>query len=154
MISTSLYRIARTFLDVAEVAGHVNNPQILAFLQTDETWPTADEVPWCSAFMNYVCKLVDLPRSRSLSARSWLRIGIPIELADARPDGDIVILKRGEGAQPGPEVINAPGHVGLYAGRDGDKVLLLGGNQGDKVSIAAFPASRVLGVRRLEQGII
>jgi hypothetical protein len=90
-----------------------------------------------------------LDRSRSAAARSWLDVGDPVILASAQPGSDVVILSRGAGKQPGPEVVNAPGHVGFYAGRDGDNVLLLGGNQGNQVSIASFPASRVLGVRRL-----
>jgi hypothetical protein len=39
--------------------------------------------------------------------------------------------------------------VGWFAGVDKGQVLVLGGNQGDQVSVASFPVSRVLGVRRL-----
>jgi len=65
---------------------------------------------------------------------------------------DVVILKRGEGAQPGPEVVNAPGHVGLFAGREGDSILLLAGNQSDAINVQRFPASEILGIRRLAWG--
>jgi len=41
------------------------------------------------------------------------------------------------------------GHVGFYGGLMGSQVLTLGGNQGDTVSIAPFPKSTLLGVRRL-----
>lgn len=37
----------------------------------------------------------------------------------------------------------------ILAGLEGGRVLVLGGNQGDQVSIAGFPAERLLGVRRL-----
>lgn len=109
----------------------------------------ADEVPWCSSFLNRICWLLRLPRSKSAAARSWLTVGraIPIEEADA--DTDVVILKRGGAGQPGPEVLKAQGHVGLYAGRDGDRVLVLGGNQGNAVSVAGFPVNQILGIRRL-----
>jgi hypothetical protein len=61
-----------------------------------------------------------------------------------------VILKRGSGIQPGPEVTRgAPGHVGLYAGIEGENVLVLGGNQGNAVSLQRFQMKNVLGVRRL-----
>ena len=43
----------------------------------------------------------------------------------------------------------AQGHVGLFAGLQGDRVHLLGGNQGNTISIAAFPVQDVLGARRL-----
>jgi hypothetical protein len=41
------------------------------------------------------------------------------------------------------------GHVGFFRqmSADGSKVYVLGGNQGDAVSIAAFPANKVLGYR-------
>jgi hypothetical protein len=77
-----------------------------------------------------------------------------VDLADARV-GDVVILKRGAGSQPGPEVVNAPGHVGFFAGwkearqNETNDLLLLGGNQNDEVNLSSFPQSKVLGVRRV-----
>jgi len=60
-----------------------------------------------------------------------------------------VILRRGQGEQPGPDVIDAPGHVGFFAGVSGGSILVLGGNQSDAVNVKAFPADSVLGIRRL-----
>ena len=60
-----------------------------------------------------------------------------------------MILKRGGSNQPGPEVIKATGHVGFYAGEEGNNVLVLGGNQSDAVNIRPFPWNRVLGIRSL-----
>ena len=49
-----------------------------------------------------------------------------------------------------PTIIRAPGHVGLFDGRDRDgRVRLLGGNQDNRVKVAPFAAVDVLGVRRL-----
>jgi uncharacterized protein (TIGR02594 family) len=108
-----------------------------------------DEVPWCSSFVNRIAWELRLPRSKSARARSWLTVGTPITLTDAEPGFDVVVLKRGGENEPGPEVLLAQGHVGLFAGLEGEKVLVLGGNQGDMVSIAPFRRDRVLGVRRL-----
>jgi len=102
-----------------------------------------------AGFINYVAWLLRLPRSKSLLARSWLTIGEVIELEDAEAGFDVVIFKRGGGNQPGPHVVDAPGHVGFFAGIEGRNILLLGGNQGDSVSIGSYPKSRLLGVRRL-----
>lgn len=148
-LEVSAYDIAQRFIGVREVPGQKDNAQVLAMLKLDGDWPEHDEVPWCSAFANYVAWLLRLPRSKSLAARSWLAVGTPIRLKDAEPGFDIVVLRRGGGDQPGPEVLNAPGHVGWFAGLDGPSVLLLGGNQGDSVSVQPFAAARVLGVRRL-----
>lgn len=148
-MNITVFDLAQRFVGVKEVPGAGSNPQVLAFLRLDDSWPQGDDVPWCSAFANYVAWLLRLPRSKNLAARSWLNVGVPISLFQATL-GDIVILKRGGGEQPGPEVISAPGHVGFYAGHDGATVYVLGGNQGDSVSIAPFPVFRILGIRRIE----
>ena len=142
------FDIAQRFVGIKEVGGSVDNPQIMAMLKLDNEWPEADEVPWCSAFANYICWLLRLPRSKSLRARSWLEIGKGIPLDSASP-GDIIVLQRGAGEQPGPEVLKAPGHVGFYAGRFGDYIEVLGGNQSDTVKVSRYHKKRLLGVRRL-----
>jgi len=148
-IEISAYELAQRFVGTQEVNGTTSNPQVLAMLRLDDAWPEDDSVPWCSAFTNYVAWLLRLPRSKSLRARSWLSVGEVIAFENADPGFDVVIFKRGSGTQPGADVIDAPGHVGFYAGTEGTKVLVLGGNQGDSVSITAYPKSRLLGVRRL-----
>ena len=154
MIETSAFQIAERFIGIKETAGIMDNPMILAMLRLAadgdyDAWPEHDEVPWCSAFANYVCHLLRLPRSKSLRARSWLGVGRRISLDDARIGEDIVILWRGEAPQPGPEIVDAPGHVGFYAGHDDTYVQILGGNQGDTVSVRSYRLERILGVRRL-----
>jgi uncharacterized protein (TIGR02594 family) len=148
-IELSAFDMAQRFTGITEVPGSTSNPQILAMLRLDMEWPEGDEVPWCSAFMNYIAWLLRLPRSKDLRARSWLLVGQPIALAEAEAAFDVVILKRGSGNQPGPEVIDAKGHVGLFAGLEGNEILILGGNQSDTVSIQRYDAGRLLGVRRL-----
>jgi len=148
-LNISAFDIAQRFVGSEEVGGSIDNPQIMAMLKLDNDWPENDEVPWCSAFTNYVCWLLRLPRSKNLRARSWLAIGRGIQLDDAIAGFDVVVLKRGKGSQPGPEVLEAPGHVGFYAGRFGEYVEVLGGNQSDRVKISRYHAKRILGVRRL-----
>ena len=149
-VELTAFDLAQRFVGVSESPGEiVSNPQILAMLRLDQPWPKGDDVPWCSAFMNYIAWLLRLPRSKSLRARSWLGIGRPLALADAVVGFDVVVLKRGSAKQPGPEVVEAPGHVGLFAGREGKSLLVLGGNQSDAVSVAPFSAARLLGIRRL-----
>lgn len=143
-----LFDIAQRFVGIEEVGGKVDNPQIMAMLKLDNSWPSEDEVPWCSAFANYICWLAHKPRSKSLRARSWLNIGRGITLDQAEP-GDIVVIKRGKEPQPGPEVTDAQGHVGFYAGMFGEFIEILGGNQSDTVKVSRYPRDRLLGVRRL-----
>jgi uncharacterized protein (TIGR02594 family) len=162
-IETSAYELASRFSGLAEVPGNDANPQILAMLKLDDSWPQDDEVPWCSAFVNYIAWLLRLPRSKSLRARSWLSVGTAVPFQYASVGGDIIVLKRGGEKQPGPEVIDAPGHVGFFGGWDTDEVIgggvvppkhikrawVLAGNQGNRVSLSLFDEYRILGVRRL-----
>ena len=143
------YQLAIRFLGLKEVPGPESDPLVLAMLKLDGDWPKDDSVPWCSAFVNWVFWLFALPRSGNLRARSWLQVGESIPLDQAVPGWDVVVFSRGAGEQPGPEVIDAPGHVGLFAGLEGDRILVLGGNQGDRVSIAPRARAGLLGVRRV-----
>ncbi len=140
--------LARRFIGIKETDGSKSTPIVLAMLQLCDKSVLDDSVAWCSAFCNFVCWLLDLPRSKSLAARSWLLVGTPVELADAKP-GDVVVLTRGGGTQPGPTVINAIGHVGFLDRFDGSMVWILAGNQGNAINVVPYPAGRVLGVRRL-----
>jgi uncharacterized protein (TIGR02594 family) len=148
-MDVTAFGLGQRFIGTKEIAGTSSNPLILAMLKLDATWVEADSVAWCSAWLNFVCWLLGLPRSKSLAARSWLLVGTSIPLSDARVGFDVVVLTRGAGKQPPASVIAASGHVGFYAGQDDANVQLLAGNQGDSVSIASFPKSRILGIRRL-----
>lgn len=137
---TSPYEAATQFIGIGEVQGMMDNELILAMLKLDAKWPTHDETPWCSAFINFICHVCKVPRSKSLAARSWLNIGKAIMIEDAKPGFDVVILERGSG-----------GHVGFYVAHNNNLVMLLGGNQGDRVSVSSFPRTRILGIRRIEE---
>jgi len=144
------YDLALRFMGIQEIPGKKDNPQILSMLKLDGDWPEHDEVPWCSAFVNYIAWLLRLPRSKSLRARSWLTVGIPILSIKAEAKNDVVILKRGGGdGSVGPEVLDAPGHVGFFSGLEENKIWVLGGNQSDGVSVAPYHRERLLGIRRL-----
>lgn len=94
---------------------------------------------WCAAFVNAALGASGQQGTGTLLARDFLKVGTA---TDRPAEGDIVVLTRGDprGWQ---------GHVGFYAGRDSNgNVLVLGGNQGNKVSVQSYPASRVLGYRK------
>ena len=149
---------AHRFVGVKELAGSRDHPLIQWWMSLcGYDLESHDEIPWCSGFVNGVMWDLRLPMSNSAAARSWLKVGEPVDLGDARL-GDVVVLKRGYGPQPGPEVIRAQGHVGFFAGwaspnpgtQPGPRdLLILGGNQNDSVSVATFPRERVLSIRRI-----
>jgi len=120
-----------------EVRGATDNPRIREFYR-EAGLKTAhhDEVPWCAAFLGACLERAGHSSTRSLLARSYLRWGAPV--ASGRY-GAIAILSRG--ADP------AAGHVGFLLGETDTKVVLLGGNQSDAVTVATYPKSRLLGYR-------
>jgi uncharacterized protein (TIGR02594 family) len=153
MMGTTAHSIAARYarLGVLEIPGPDDHPFIqwchsLCGLGLD----TPDEVPWCSSFAQHPAFELDLPRSKSARARSWLNVGIPTNLEDAERGFDIVVLARGEGPQPGPEVMMAPGHVGYFDSwnENGDPIIL-GGNQSNSVSFSSYRRDRILSIRRL-----
>lgn len=148
-VELTLYDYARKFMGTKEIVGPKDNSLIVWWLSLCKISDAHDEIAWCSAFLNGMCFGLGIVRSMIASARSWLLIGNPVNLEDAEIGNDIVILKRGDGDQPGPEVINAQGHVGIFAGMKGGKVQIFGGNQGNTVCHALFPIGRILGIRRL-----
>ena len=154
MSAQSAFAVAERFCGrIREIPGKKDHPLVLYMLQlaAGSDWPDCDEIPWCSAFVYFVAFVLDLerPGRHGLRARSWLQVGRAVSEHQARPGDDIVILKRGDGHQPGPEILDAKGHVGFYAGREDCHVLVLGGNQDNAVNISRYPAVRILSIRRL-----
>jgi uncharacterized protein (TIGR02594 family) len=148
-LEITAFDIAQRFVGIKEIPGSENNQHVLTMLRLDQKWPENDEVPWCSAFVNYITWLLRLPRSKSLLARSWLNVGRPVEIENAEAGFDVVVLKRSGKNQPDADVVDAPGHVGFYAGETPGYVHVLGGNQGDAVNLRYYPYERILGIRRL-----
>ncbi|MTI22657.1 TIGR02594 family protein [Fulvivirga sp. RKSG066] len=110
-------------------------------------WVNDDETPWCSIFVNWVAKKSNLKGTNKANARSWLLIG---QNTDTNPEpGDVVIFWR-------ESIHSWKGHVGFFFGysKSGDRVYCLGGNQGNQVSISAYPTDTVLGFRRLQPSTI
>lgn len=137
----AIYSAASAHLGLEEWPGSRHNPRILEmFAASGNAGISTDEVPWCAAYVGAVLAEVGLLGTGKLNARSYLNWGDPVELSDAQ-QGDIVVFWRGsrDGWQ---------GHVGFYGGVLGDDVLVLGGNQGNAVSVAPYPKARLLGVRR------
>lgn len=143
------YDVAKRFSGLHEIKGATDHPFIVWCLSICGLPNEPDETAWCSAFTNGIAYICGLPRSKRANARSWLTVGAKIGLEDAKCGYDIVVLKRGTGEQPGPDVLNAPGHVGFYHGHTSEVVYILGGNQSDAVGVSPYPVSRILGVRRL-----
>jgi uncharacterized protein (TIGR02594 family) len=131
--------VARAELGVSEIVGTRHNPRIVEYHTATDLAAEADEIAWCSSFVNWCVRRVGGRGTRSAAARSWLNWGSSVPLVKARY-GDIVILARGSSSWQG--------HVGFYVFSAGSHVWILGGNQSNRVSVAPYGIAKLLGVRR------
>lgn len=141
---------------VLETPGPGNNPTILAWADeigaAEETayarwaadWYASDSTAWCGLFVAICAVRANVdnrperrPPAKYLSALAWTAFGLPVRggLAEL---GDVLIFQRPGG-----------GHVGIYVGEDADAFHVLGGNQGDAVSIARIAKARCVAVRQV-----
>jgi uncharacterized protein (TIGR02594 family) len=126
---------------VREIPGSEHNPRILEYHRATELGASDDETPWCAAFVGWCLRMVFIQGSGRANARSYTAWG---DACKAVP-GAVTVLWRGK-----PD--GWQGHVGFLVGQENGKVLLLGGNQGDAVSVRSYPSNRVLGYRWPEGG--
>jgi len=123
-------------LGVKEIVGSSHNPEIIRWArELNISWYTNDEIPWCGLFIAYCAKMagvevVDAP----LRALSWSTYGTAVSEPML---GDILTFRRDGG-----------GHVGLYVGEDAMYYHVLGGNQGNSVSVTRIAKSRLHKARR------
>ena len=150
-MNVTLFDIASAFIGERERIGAEDNPWIRWCHSKTSGGESPDEIAWCSSAVNGCCHILNLPRSKSKAARSWLAVGRRVPTQEARQGYDVVVLKRGPDPQPGADVMAAQGHVGLFSRwlDGGARVEILGGNQGNAMSRARFNADRILAVQRL-----
>lgn len=130
---------ARAYLGQKEIKGPHHNPHVLKWWKDIGAPFADDETPWCGAFVGGVLSETGIrPVAGGASARAWLKLPVVIREPAV---GAVVVFWRGA-----PQA--ATGHVGFVVGQDRvGNLMVLGGNQGDAVSIRPFARNRVLGYR-------
>lgn len=135
----------RKLIGTTEIKGAKHNETVLALWQsafeaTDQPIPAVfknDETAWCGGFVGFVMANVGLTQhipSAFPMARAWATAGTKLE----KPAyGCVVVFTRSGG-----------GHVGFVVGKDKfGNLMVLGGNQSDKVSIVPFAKTRAIAYR-------
>lgn len=132
--------IARGEIGVTEIEGPKSNSRIVEYAKVAIGVEAPDSEAWCAKFVGWVFAkdgLDETTGTRKANARSYLDWG---EKLDKPALGCVVVFWR-----VSPK--SWQGHVGFYIRSDSTHVWVLGGNQGNKVSIAKYPKSQVLGYR-------
>lgn len=128
-------------LGTAEIVGKGSNRTILSWRDELNQAGVAisgysdDDIPWCGLFAAIVTHragkaVVENP----LWARNWAKFGFggyPASL------GDVLVFQR-----------NGGGHVGFYVAEDATAYHVLGGNQGNRVSVTRVAKDRCVATRR------
>lgn len=134
-------RAARAKLGTREAAGAANSPTIMGWAKKLGTRVlgmvyNADSVPWCGLFVATCIAEAGLPTAPiAVRASAWGKWGASIA-ADRLAPGAVLVFQRPGG-----------GHVGFYVGEDDAAYHVLGGNQGDAVTITRIAKSRCVARR-------
>lgn len=119
-----------------EIVGQQSNPVIMGWAKELKlSQYTNDDTAWCGLYLGIVMKRAEREVVKDpLWARNWAKFGV----ASITPMlGDVLVFERGSG-----------GHVGIYVGETATSFHVLGGNQGNAVSIVLIAKSRLIACRR------
>jgi len=129
---------ARAKLGIRETPGAKHTPAIMAWAMNLGSKVLgiaygADEIPWCGLFVAQVMAEAGFKSPPiAVRAKAWATWGDPAPAVE----GAILVFQRPGG-----------GHVGFYAGETKTAFLVLGGNQGDAVTMAYIAKSRCVAIR-------
>jgi uncharacterized protein (TIGR02594 family) len=126
---------AEKHIGLKEIKGPDHAPKIIQWLIKLKAWWKDDETPWCGVFVAACLKETGIAIPKHwYRAKAYLDWGREIRVPCY---GCIAIFERQGG-----------GHVGFVVGIDQfDRLLVLGGNQGNQVSVAPFDLHRATGYR-------
>lgn len=126
---------ARTLIGVREIPGAKHSPVIMGWIaklgaKVLGITVKDDETAWCGTFCAHVMQQAGIhPPPIAVRAKAWAKWGR--QLISPRP-GCVLVFDRKGG-----------GHVGLYVGESATDYYVLGGNQGNAVSIAPLAKERL-----------
>lgn len=99
--------------------------------------------PWCAYFHDAMLIEAGVGAMKSGLARAHLKWGVKVEEGDEQVGDSVILRRRKNGVDDG-----VLGHITFFVEGDDHTITGLGGNQGDKVCLATYRRSDILGVRR------
>ena len=136
MSEPSWLKIARSYEGLKEIPGPRHNQTIIRWLGKLKAWWSDDETPWCGVFVAHCMQESWLPFPKFyMRAKAWSDYGSLLR-RDRLAPGAILVFDRAGG-----------GHVGFYVGEDAGHYFVLGGNQGNAVSVMKLGKTRLVASR-------
>jgi uncharacterized protein (TIGR02594 family) len=127
---------AQDEIGTAEIPGDRDNPRIVHYASFTKLGAPDDETPWCASFVCAALESTGWASTRSASARSYETYGRGLSVPEY---GCIAVMSRGKPGQ---------GHVAFFTGFDDEgRLLLLGGNQRNRVCIVPYDRERAVAYR-------
>lgn len=126
--------IARSEVGVHEVKGG-ESPRILEYHASCTLKAKEDEIPWCSAFVNWCMEKVGVKGTDSAAAISWKDWGVSL----TEPQVGCVVVIRAKSKGPDSSTGSSSGnHVAFFEKIEDNRIYLMGGNQSDSVKLSSF----------------
>ncbi len=131
--------VARQHVGKREIPGQKTAPFISRWLTNLGAWWSDDETPWCGAFVAGCLTDTGYPKPKN-----WFRALAYLDYGVACPTATYGCIAVFDGGKKRP----GAGHVGFAVGVDEQgRVMVLGGNQANAVTVAPFERSRLRGLR-------
>lgn len=128
---------AKELVGLKEIVGSKHEAKILEFFaEAGHPEIHDDETAWCAAFVGAMLRRGGYASSGALNARSYLTYGDALKVPRR---GCIAVFSRGTSGWEG--------HVAFFLRDLGERIEVLGGNQGNAVSITTEPKTALLGYR-------
>jgi len=115
-----------------EVKGRAANPRIIEYHATTTLRSQSDEVAWCSSFVNWCLKQVNIKGTNLAGAASWVNWGV----ATGPRYGAITVIHNPKMANT--SLSRTGNHVGFLVEETKTHYVLLGGNQSNSVKESSF----------------
>jgi uncharacterized protein (TIGR02594 family) len=111
-----------------------SNPRILEYLSSVPGGENLnDKVDWASAFAEWTLNQVGISGPKSLAAKAWVRWGRGVK----EPQKGALAIFNFDGTE----------HVGFVLADAGDDLIVLGGNEEQKVQARRYPKSKLITYR-------
>jgi len=135
--------IAESYVGLKEIKGVGHNPTIIGWLKKFALnigrWgKSRDETPWCAVFVSHCLHAAGFSTTQDARAVSYATYGRPSKFVP----GAVIVIKRKKTGADKATGSRAGYHVGFLLRMTRTHILIVGGNQNNRVSRKWFPKSR------------